>query len=75
MHEQSLQKITDSNISIDSFMTKGEVKVIILDGSNNVVLAETPMYGKNRDRYTRWPVHKFKLYKFSQNRYLADRVP
>ncbi|MEK4568743.1 XtrA/YqaO family protein [Bacillus sp. FSL K6-3458] len=40
-------KLTDSNISIDSFMTKGEVKVIILDGhSNNVVLAETPMYGK-----------------------------
>ncbi|WP_144498817.1 XtrA/YqaO family protein [Bacillus pumilus] len=40
-------KLTDSNISIDNFMTKGEVKVIILDGhSNNVVLAETPLYGK-----------------------------
>lgn len=40
-------KLTDSNISIDSFMTKGEVKVIILDGhSNSVVVAETPMYGK-----------------------------
>ncbi|MGG4171619.1 XtrA/YqaO family protein [Bacillus safensis] len=40
-------KLTDSTISIDNFMTKGEVKVIILDGhSNNIVLAETPMYGK-----------------------------
>ncbi|MBW4850919.1 MULTISPECIES: XtrA/YqaO family protein [Bacillus] len=40
-------KLTELNISIDNFMTKGEVKVIILDGhSNNVVLAETPMYGK-----------------------------
>ncbi|MFS0654842.1 XtrA/YqaO family protein [Bacillus sp. 179-C3.3 HS] len=40
-------KLTDSNISIDSFMTKREVKVIVLYGhSNNVVLAETPMYGK-----------------------------
>ncbi|MEH7731805.1 XtrA/YqaO family protein [Bacillus safensis] len=40
-------KITELNISIDNFMTKGEVKVIILDGhSNNVVLVETPNYGK-----------------------------
>ncbi|EDW22144.1 hypothetical protein FO510_05840 [Bacillus pumilus] len=40
-------KPIDSNISVDSFMTKGEVKVIILDGhSNEVFLAETPMYGK-----------------------------
>ncbi|MCY7691761.1 hypothetical protein MH111_14985 [Bacillus altitudinis] len=40
-------KLTDSTISIDNFMTKGEVKVIILDGhSNEVFLAETPMYGK-----------------------------
>ena len=40
-------KHIDSNISIDQLFEKGEVKVIILDGhSNNVVLAETPMYGK-----------------------------
>ncbi|MGZ9698425.1 XtrA/YqaO family protein [Bacillus safensis] len=40
-------KHIDSNVSIDQFFEKGEVKVIILDGhSNNVVLAETPMYGK-----------------------------
>ncbi|MGE6627314.1 XtrA/YqaO family protein [Bacillus pumilus] len=40
-------KLTDSTISIDNFMTKGEVKVIILDGhSNQAFLAETPMYGK-----------------------------
>lgn len=36
-----------SNVLIDQLFEKGEVKVIILDGhSNNVVLAETPMYGK-----------------------------
>ncbi|MGQ8969952.1 XtrA/YqaO family protein [Bacillus pumilus] len=40
-------KHIDSNISINQLFEKGEVKVIILDGhSNNVVLAETPMYGK-----------------------------
>ncbi|MEK4398361.1 hypothetical protein [Bacillus sp. FSL K6-2860] len=40
-------KLTDSNISIDSFMTKGEVKVIILDGhSNEAFLAAAPIYGK-----------------------------
>lgn len=40
-------KHIDSNISIDQLFEKGEVKVIILDGhSNNVVLVETPMYGK-----------------------------
>ncbi|WP_144525730.1 XtrA/YqaO family protein [Bacillus pumilus] len=40
-------KLTDSNISIDNFMTKGEVKVIILDGhSNQVFLAVAPIYGK-----------------------------
>ncbi|MEK4020370.1 XtrA/YqaO family protein [Bacillus sp. FSL K6-3176] len=40
-------KHIDSNVSIYQLFEKGEVKVIILDGhSNNVVLAETPMYGK-----------------------------
>lgn len=40
-------KHIDSNVSIDQLFEKGEVKVIILDGhSNNVVLAETPLYGK-----------------------------
>ncbi|MBU8576021.1 XtrA/YqaO family protein [Bacillus pumilus] len=40
-------KHIDSNISIDNFMTKGDVKVIILDGhSDEVLLVETPMYGK-----------------------------
>ncbi|MFL0449371.1 XtrA/YqaO family protein [Bacillus altitudinis] len=40
-------KHIDSNVSIDQLFEKGEVKVIILDGhSNNVVLVETPMYGK-----------------------------
>ncbi|KRE20104.1 hypothetical protein ASE42_09450 [Bacillus sp. Root920] len=40
-------KLTDSKISIYNFMTKGEVKVIILDGhSDEVFLVETPMYGK-----------------------------
>ncbi|MFJ5671209.1 XtrA/YqaO family protein [Bacillus safensis] len=40
-------KHIDSNISIDQLFEKGEVRVIILDGhSNNVVLAETPLYGK-----------------------------
>ncbi|WP_281237154.1 XtrA/YqaO family protein [Bacillus safensis] len=40
-------KLTDSKISIDNFMTKGEVKVIILDGhSNQAFLAAAPIYGK-----------------------------
>ncbi|QNP15586.1 hypothetical protein H9S87_13765 [Bacillus pumilus] len=40
-------KLIDSTISIDNFMTKGEVKVIILDGhSNEAFLAEAPIYGK-----------------------------
>ncbi|AOZ90535.1 hypothetical protein BK049_18480 [Bacillus xiamenensis] len=43
----NLYKHIDSNISIDQLFKKGEVKVIILDGhSNNVVLAEIPMYGR-----------------------------
>lgn len=45
-------KLTDSNISIDSFMTKGEVKVIILDGhSNEAFLAAAPIYGKTTRDY------------------------
>lgn len=40
-------KHIDSTISIDNFMTKGEVRVIILDGySNEAFLAEAPIYGK-----------------------------
>ncbi|MDI0272436.1 MULTISPECIES: XtrA/YqaO family protein [Bacillus] len=32
---------------MNNFMTKGEVKLIILDGhSNQTFLAETPIYGK-----------------------------
>ncbi|OUZ10670.1 hypothetical protein BHE94_05245 [Bacillus pumilus] len=43
----NLYKHIDSNISIDQLFEKREVKVIILDvHSKNVVLAETPMYGK-----------------------------
>ncbi|MCM3138143.1 XtrA/YqaO family protein [Bacillus safensis] len=40
-------KVTNSTISINNFMTKGEVKVIILDGhSNQAFLAEASIYGK-----------------------------
>ncbi|EKF34348.1 XtrA/YqaO family protein [Bacillus xiamenensis] len=40
-------KHIDSTISIDNFMTKGEVRVIILDGhSDEVFLVEAPIYGK-----------------------------
>lgn len=40
-------KHIDSNISINQLFEKGEVKVIILDGhSDEVLLVETPVYGK-----------------------------
>lgn len=56
----------DNSFSINNFMTKGEVEVIILEGhSNQAFLAAAPIYGKTEITTRDRPVHKFKLFEFS----------